>query len=174
MDPFVGEVRLFPYNYIPSGWMRCDGTVLPIQTNAALYAVIGLAYGSAGANTFKLPNLNGRAAVGAGVSKTGTTWQLAQPTGADTVQLNVNSLPQHNHGLNVIPSVTASTAINAPANNVVPTQPTRVTLYNKTADTSLSSETLAPAGGSAPMNIMQPYQTLVYCIAVQGIYPPHP
>lgn len=174
MDPYIGEVRLFPYNYIPRDWMRCDGTELQIRSNPGLFAVISTLYGGDGTNTFKLPNLNGRAAVGAGVSATGSAWPIGKPTGADTVQLTTANLPQHNHGLNVIPSVTASTAINAPASNVVPTQPTRVALYNKAADTSLSPETLAPAGSSAPMNIMQPYQTLVYCIATQGIYPSRP
>ncbi|MFV3406245.1 MULTISPECIES: phage tail protein [Pseudomonas] len=173
MEPFIGEVRLFPYQYIPQDWALCNGATLSITTNQALFAVIGTTYGGDGRNTFMLPNLNGRAAVGAGAAVTGTNWPAGTAAGGDTLQLTVSNLPPHNHTLNVVAAVKASTAINTPANNVVPTQPTRVALYSPAPNTSLSPSTLATAGNSQPIYNMQPFLTLVYCIATTGIFPPH-
>ncbi|WP_369986800.1 phage tail protein [Pseudomonas xanthosomatis] len=174
MDPFIGEIRLFPYGFIPRDWALCNGATLAITSNQALYAVLGTTYGGNGSSTFMLPNLNGRAAVGAGAAATGTYWPAGTATGSDTQQLNINNLPQHNHSLNVVATVKASTAVNTPANSVVPAQPTRVALYSAAPNTNLSPTTLATAGNSQPINNMQPFQTLVYCIATVGVFPSRP
>jgi len=171
-DPFVAEVRIFPFNFPPTGWAFCNGQLLPISQNTALFSLLGTTYGGDGRSTFGLPDLQGRAAMqprqGPGLS----LYNLGQTGGSTTVTLTPTEIPAHAHALNAsnLPgedrtpgpseAVARSTGGNlyAPVGNIVP----------------MASEALAPAGGSFPHNNLMPYLALNFCIALQGIFPPRP
>ncbi|WP_284638157.1 phage tail protein [Paenibacillus silviterrae] len=161
-EPFIGEIRLFGNNYAPRGWMKCEGQILSINTNQALYSLLGATYGGDGQTTFALPDLRGRVAIHNGNNVTYGT-----KAGEATHTLTVNEMPQHTHMVSgssnaadqISPAgnVWAATAINsyAPAATLVP----------------MSAGAVSTSGGSQPHNNMQPYLAVTYCIAVQGIFP---
>jgi len=181
MDNFIGEIKLYPYTRIPNGWMPCNGQSLVIQQNAALYALLGLQFGGNNTN-FNLPNLNGRAIVGAGINPTtGTAYVQGQSGGAEGVTLSTANLPQHTHYINVNTSYDIfPPGTNFLGNPNTPTQTKKNTananLYNAgTAPmTTLPTNTIASIGGGQAHENRQPYLPLVYCIATTGIFPPRP
>ncbi|KQV67862.1 phage tail protein [Nocardioides sp. Root122] len=162
-DPFVAEIALFPFNFCPPGWAWCDGQLLPISQNTALFSLLGTFYGGDGKSNFALPNLNGRVPVGHGQGPGLSVYDLGQEGGSETVTLLPTEIPAHSHTLTGS-SGTATTANPAAA---VPAT-TEAELYHSTGQ---GSGPLLPTGGSAPHNNMQPYLTLYYAIALQGVYP---
>jgi microcystin-dependent protein len=179
MDFFIGEIRLVGFNFPPVGWALCNGQLVSISDNSALFALLGTTYGGDGVNTFALPNLNSRVAVGANGGSTGpglSTYQLGQIGGAETVTLTSAQLPVHNHPLaGTIMGATAGTASNDPAGRVPgPAQ------QNRYAPTAPAAATLAPgavtvtaaanSGGQAHSNL-PPVLALNYIIALEGIFP---
>lgn len=174
-DPFIGEVKIFGFTFAPRNYALCNGAILPIAQNTALFSILGTTYGGNGQTTFALPNLGGRAAVGAGQGPGLTFRSLGETGGQATVTLTSTQIPQHNHGLNA-----ATLTPPNPAQNVAsPTTqaqlglsaPNNIYIDPVAPNTSLSSNSISPAGGSAPHENTQPYLTLNYCIAVQGIFP---
>ena len=180
-DQFVGEIRIFPINFAPKGWMPCNGQLLLISQNTALFSLLGTTYGGDGKSTFALPNLQGRVALNPGPGPGLSPRSLGEQGGNPTVTLLSSEMPAHNHPLFF---TDAQATTNAPAADVMPafnaslnfpgiTKP--VNTYAETSPNAVfAPQTLSIAGGSQPHNNMQPYLVLNYCIAVQGIYPMRP
>jgi microcystin-dependent protein len=180
-DQFVGEIRIFPINFAPKGWMPCNGQLLPISQNTALFSILGTTYGGNGQTNFALPNLQGRVALNPGQGPGLSDRDLGEQGGNPTVTLLSSEMPAHNHPLFF---TDAQATTNAPAADVMPafnaslnfpgiTKP--VNTYAETSPNAVfAPQTLSIAGGSQPHNNMQPYLVLNYYIAVQGNYPPRP
>jgi microcystin-dependent protein len=171
-DPFVAEVRIFPFNFAPRGWAFCNGQLLPISQNTALFSLLGTTYGGDGRSTFALPNLQGRAPLQPGHGPGLSQRELGETGGSDTVALLQSEMPAHTHALQAqatpattsLPSTGATLARSAGGNAykaAAPTQP-------------MSAQVVAPVGGGQPHTNMQPYLTLNFCIALQGVFPPRP
>lgn len=172
-DPFIGEIRIFPYTFAPSGWASCDGQLLPIKQYSALYAVIGITYGGDGKTNFALPNLKDRAAMNKGNGPGLTPRALAATGGAETATLTALQMAAHNHSL---------AASQDPADQPVPgptgtfAQSTNVSAYQTGGSnlTSMNAAAVTTQGGGAAHNNMMPYLVVPFCIALQGIFPPRP
>ncbi|MDE3167808.1 MAG: phage tail protein [Acidobacteriota bacterium] len=159
-EPFLGEIRAFSFNFPPKGWLQCNGQLIAINTNQALFAILGTTYGGNGTTNFALPNLQGRAPV-----HVGNGVVLGQTGGVAAVTLLSNQI---GHGHAVSASATANSS--AAAGNF-PATASGQSLYGPSADTALNPGVLSPTGGSQPHNNLQPYLVVNYCIAVAGIFP---
>jgi len=172
-DQYVGEIRIFPFNFPPTGWAFCNGQLLPISQNTALFALLGTYYGGDGKSTFALPNLKGAAAMfwgqGSGLSER----FLGESSGSQTVTLLTTEIPSHTHAaMAKTPGGTSN-----PTNLVWGTSnagKVAALFYASAAPSPVNMNPLALsiAGSSQPHNNMPPYLTLNYCIALQGIFPP--
>lgn len=160
-EPYIGEIRVFSFNFAPKGWAQCNGQLLSIQQNQALFSILGTTYGGNGQTTFGLPNLQGKVAV-----HSGNGINLGQAGGAETVTLNSTQIG-HGHNVSAANNANAFTA----AGNFPASAPSGQLLYGSSADTSMNAAVLSPAGGSLPHSNMQPYTVVNYCIALQGIFP---
>jgi microcystin-dependent protein len=168
-DPFVAEIRIFPFNFAPKGWAWCDGQLLPLSQNTALFSLLGTTYGGNGKSNFALPDLQGRAPMHPGQGPGLSLHDLGETGGAETVTLLESEIPAHSH------AVSASQAdgiSQTPASEKLATGIGIGQYAAAGALTPLSQNALAPAGGSFPHNNMQPYLTLYFCIALQGVFPP--
>jgi len=170
MDPFVAEIRIFPFNFAPKGWAFCDGQILPISQNTALFSLLGTTYGGDGKSNFALPNMQGNAPMHPGQGPGLSLHDLGETGGSETVSLLLSEIPAHTHALmgSVVNSSKPSPAGNALA------KVSGATPYAAPAGAPLvamSINALAPAGGDQPHNNMQPYLTLNFCIALQGVFP---
>lgn len=161
-DPFIGEIKLFPYNRVPKGWAACEGQLLPINQNQALYSILGNVYGGDGRTTFALPDLRGRVAVHAS-----TSIPFGALGGEENHTLTVNEMPQHTHQVMASNSAAGVSEIGGATWAV-----TENFAYNPASTPVPMSQTaIAASGGSQPHPNMQPYLTMAFCVAVQGIYP---
>jgi microcystin-dependent protein len=172
VDPFVAEIRIFGFNFPPRGWAFCNGQLLPISQNTALFSLLGTSYGGNGQSTFGLPNLQGSAPIHQGQGQGLSQYDIGQSGGETTVTLIDSEMPVHNHSLMAssdpadlgAPGATRSLArsqpdvYRAPA-GAAPTQP-------------LAPQAVGNSGGSQPHNNLMPFLTLNFCIALQGIFPP--
>jgi microcystin-dependent protein len=168
-EKFVAEIRIFPFNFAPSGWALCNGQLMPISQNTALFSLLGTTYGGDGKSTFALPNLQGNAAMHPGQGPGLSLHDLGEMGGSEAVTLLESEIPAHSH------SVSASQAdgtSQTPAGEKLATGIGIGQYAAAAAATQLSPNALAPAGSSQPHNNMQPYLTLNFCIALQGIFPP--
>jgi len=173
MDPFVAEIRIFPFNFAPTGWAQCNGQLLPISQNTALFSLLGTFYGGDGKSTFALPNIQDAAAMFWGQGNGLSLRDIGEQSGSQTVTLIVTELPAHTHTVNAKvaggqPSPAGlvwgtSNAAKLAANFYAPAAAAPVNM-NPTA--------LSITGSSFPHNNMPPYLTLNYCIALQGVFPP--
>jgi microcystin-dependent protein len=171
-DPFVAEIRIFPFNFAPTGWAFCDGQILPLSQNTALYSLLGTTYGGNGKTTFALPDLQGSAPVNAGQGPGLSSYALGEQTGVESVTLLQSEMPVHTHQMigQVDPADTQ-----APTTSAVFTISSNGFIYAGTPGNTLVNmafQTIAPAGGSLPHNNMMNYLTLNFCIALQGVFPP--
>lgn len=166
-EQFIGEIRLLPYNrgVAPEGWAVCDGQMIPIAQNTALFSLIGTTYGGNGQTNFALPDLRGRVPIHAG-----NGYELGKPGGAKTHTISTPELPSHSHPL--LCSSDAGKA-DSPAGNLPATAPGNVSAEVNSTGRQLNAA-VSPSGRSEPHQNMQPYLTLTYCIALQGIFPPRP
>ncbi|MFC0252219.1 phage tail protein [Massilia consociata] len=160
-DFFLGEIRLFPYDRIPSGWLPCKGQALQIRQNAALFSLLGTNYGGDGVNTFNLPDLRGQVPMCAGPNNS-----LGAAGGEEAHTLTVDEMPQHTH------QVTASTGEASTPSPVDNTWAVVANAYAPAANVQMAPDALTVAGGGKAHNNMQPYLTLNLCIATVGIFPP--
>lgn len=169
-DPFVAEIRIFPFNFAPKGWAFCDGQILPISQNTALFSLLGTMYGGDGKSNFALPNLQGSAPLHQGQGPGLSIYNEGQMGGSETVTLLQSEMPQHSHQA----SGGSGSEPTSPANNTWGALPGRTPppMYADGNPNVLMGNTLTPAGGGLPHNNMQPYLTLNFCIALQGIFPP--
>jgi microcystin-dependent protein len=171
-DPFVAEVRIFPFNFAPKGWAFCDGQLMPLSQNTALFSLLGTTYGGNGKSNFALPDVQGRAVMHPGQGPGLSLHDLGETGGSEAVTLLESELPTHPHTLRANPNL-GDTPVPAP--NVSLARPGTINVYQTTTNANLSAmaaESLAPAGGDQPHNNMQPYLTLNFCIALQGVFPP--
>jgi microcystin-dependent protein len=170
MDPFVAEIRIFPFNFAPKGWAFCDGQILPLSQNTALFSLLGTTYGGDGKSNFALPNMQGNAPMHPGQGPGLSLHDLGETGGSETVSLLESEIPSHSHAWQTSNSDGIS---QSPEANLMAGGTGGVSMYaTPGALTNLSDNALAPAGGDQPHNNMQPYLTLNFCIALQGVYPP--
>lgn len=167
-DPFIAEIRAFPYNFSPRGWLPCDGQLLPIAQNTALFSLLGTTYGGDGRTNFGLPDLRGRFPMGAGQGPGLSPRELGEQVGAETVTLTTAQIPVHNHGLRGTSSATTSNPSGAALANVA----TNGLVYRTPGTLARSGSSLAITGGSQPHENRQPALALTFCIATVGIFPP--
>lgn len=171
-DPFVAEIRIFPFNFAPKGWAFCDGQLLPLSQNTALFSLLGTTYGGNGKSNFALPNMQGNAPMHPGQGPGLSLHDLGETGGSQTVTLLESEIPSHPH----IMRASSDTADNnVPTNNLASHPLGRGNNLFTTAASPLvamSGSALTPAGGDQPHNNMQPYLTLNFCIALQGVFPP--
>ena len=170
-DPFVAEIRIFPFNFAPKGWAWCDGQLLPLSQNTALFSLLGTTYGGNGQSNFALPDLQGRAPMHPGQGPGLSLHDLGETGGSETVSLLESEIPSHSHALRCSSD---DGDLKAPSSNRVLGRSTSGFLYqSSTAGIQpMSPSALAPAGGDAPHNNMQPYLTFYFNIALQGVFPP--
>jgi microcystin-dependent protein len=169
-DPFVAEIRIFPFNFSPRGWARCDGQLLPISQNTALFSLVGTTYGGDGKSTFALPNLQGSAPMHPGQGPGLSNHFLGESGGSDTVTLLDSEIPTHTHSL-LTQNVPAN--VRAPSPNVGLSRSSGGFAYGPTDSlVSMAGQTINPAGGSQPHNNLMPYLTFYFNIALQGVFPP--
>lgn len=174
MDPFVAEIRIFAGNFAPKGWAMCNGQLLPISQNTALFSLLGTMYGGDGKSTFALPNMQGNAPMfwgqGAGLS----LHDEGETGGSPSVTLIQSEMPSHSHGLKAtVEDGTQGTL----TNGITLASSVGGSLYQSATNSNLvpmAPQALSVAGGDLPHNNMMPYLTFVYIIALQGVFPPRP
>jgi len=171
-DQFVGEIRIFATDFAPTGWAQCNGQLMPLSQNTALFSLLGTTYGGNGTSTFALPDLQGRAPLQQGAGPGLSQRDLGEAGGSASVALLPSEMPAHSHQL-----MHSGGAANAstPSVDTAFARTTAAQVYAP-GDSSVpaSAQALSPAGGGTPHNNMQPYLTLNFCIALQGIFPPRP
>lgn len=172
MDPFVAEIRIFPFNFAPKGWAMCDGQILPISQNTALFSLLGTTYGGDGKSTFALPNLQDSAPLHVGGAQPGAgldLYDLGEASGTDTVTLLQSELPVHTHTVMAQSIDQGDNRIPGPTLDLANTQ-----VYSSAAspDANLDPSAVTTAGGGQPHTNLMPYLTLNFCIALQGVFPP--
>jgi len=170
MDPFIGEIRLFGFNFAPNGWALCQGQLMAIAQNTALFSLLGTQFGGDGRTTFGLPDLRGRVPLGQGQGPGLTPRTEGELGGEENHTLIINEMPAHNHQVNASQSgSTTNPSGSVPSND---SRGTPVTIYAGSSDgTKMNAGMIQPSGGSGPHNNMQPYLCINYCIALQGIFP---
>lgn len=169
MDPFIGEIKLVPYNFAPQGWAFCNGQLMAISQNTALFSLLGTTYGGDGQTTFGLPNLQGKVAVTQGQATSGSNYTLGETAGVPTVTLTTQQMPTHTHQIAV--SNVAGTQI-SPVGHVLAVAPGAVgNVYDPVGKGTIAGNPLNPAGGSQPHDNHQPYLVLNYIIALEGVFP---
>ena len=169
-DPFVAEVRIFPFNFAPQGWAWCNGQLLPLAQNTALFSLLGTIYGGNGQTTFALPDIQGRAVMHPGQGPGLSLHDQGESSGVEAVTLLQSEMPSHNH------SMMGATQDPALAKAVNPNASWALSqgggIYQSSSNTQMAAEAAAPAGGDAPHNNLQPYLTMYFNIALQGVFPP--
>jgi len=167
-EPFIGEIRIFSFNFAPRGWLMCNGQLLSIQQNAALFSILGTTYGGDGIRTFALPNFEGRAPIHWGSAAGGGSFVLGEQGGETNHTLLIGELAAHTHTLN---------GNNAAANTPDPASAiyanSTVSIYNNVASSHIpmAADVLSHVGGNQSHNNMQPYLVLNFCIATVGLFP---
>jgi microcystin-dependent protein len=170
-DPFVAEIRIFPFNFAPKGWAFCNGQLLPLSQNTALFSLLGTTYGGDGKSTFALPNIQGSAPMHPGQGPGLSLHDLGETGGSETVTLLESEVPVHAHALRASPDdgdLKAPTPGRSLARSIG-----GFAYQTSTAGLgAMAPQALAPAGGDQPHNNLMPYLTLNFCIALQGVFPP--
>jgi microcystin-dependent protein len=163
-EPFLGEIRIFGFNFAPRGWAFCNGQLLAISQNTALFSLLGTTYGGNGQTTFALPNLQSRVPVHFGQGPGLSSYSLGQAAGVESVTLIASQLPAHNHTVN---ASTQSDITGNPTGNF----PAGGASYDTTANTTMNGAMVGGGGGNQPHENLQPYLALNFCIALAGIFP---
>ncbi len=166
MDPFVAEIRIFPFNFAPLGWAFCNGQLLPISQNTALFSLLGTTYGGDGKSNFALPNLQGSAPMHPGQGAGLSLHDLGETGGSEAVTLLESEIAGHTHVVNVSGG---DGTVAGPGGQLFAAGGG---MYGPGNMVQLNDQALAPTGGNQPHNNLQPYLTLNFCIALQGVYPP--
>jgi len=169
-DPFLGEIRMVGFNFAPQGWALCNGQLLPISQNAALFGIIGTFYGGNGTSNFALPNLQSRVAIHQGQGAGLSYYVVGQTGGLESVALQYDQMPIHNHSVGAVSAGgnQASPSGNYPA---IESTGTSLNYSNSTPNASLNAATIGNAGGTTPVPVIQPYLCVNFIIALTGIFP---
>lgn len=168
-DPFLGEVMCGGWNFCPVGWAECNGQLMAISQNSALFSLLGTTYGGDGQTTFALPNLQSRTVVGDGQGPGLTNRTQGETGGEETVTININTMPMHNHGLAAHDGAEKSAS---PTGKVMGVSPTNAKAYaSQATNVQLRPNAMSIVGGSQPHSNLQPYLAVKCCIAVNGIFP---
>ncbi|MEQ1905402.1 MAG: tail fiber protein [Pirellulaceae bacterium] len=168
-EPFLGQIQAFGFNFAPQGWATCNGQLLSIAQNTALFALLGTTYGGNGQTTFALPDLRGRSAIHMGQGPGLSNWSIGQSGGAESATLTVGNLPTHNHPFSVSCNNGAGGNDN-PQNNFPSVSNEDV--YATTQNAQMGPMTTGNNGSSQPFSILDPRLTVNFCIALFGIFPP--
>lgn len=170
-DPFVAEIRMFGFNFAPTGWAMCNGQLLPISQNTALFSLLGTTYGGDGQSTFALPDLQGSVPMHPGQGPGLSLHDLGESAGSDTVTLLDSEIPVHAH--TVTTSQSDGTSQAAAGEKLA--SGIGIAQYATAANlTSMAFQSVGVAGADLPHNNLQPYLVLNFCIALQGVFPPRP
>jgi microcystin-dependent protein len=176
MDPFVAEIRIFPFNFAPRGWAFCNGQLLPLSQNTALFSLLGTTYGGDGRSNFALPNLQGNAPMHWGQGPGLSLHDLGETGGSDTVTLLSTEMPMHTHSISCIDGGRVGGQGGQPANAVLVKtggSPTNAYTSGGAQNQIMGANMVTPmVGGNQPHNNMMLYLTLNFCIALQGVFPP--
>ena len=173
-DQFLAEIRIFPFNFPPTGWAFCDGQIMPISQNTALFALLGTVYGGDGKSSFALPDMQGNAPMQPGQGQGLSLRDLGEMSGVESITLLQSEIPVHTH---TIFALSDPGTVQIPAPDRVLARSSNADAYqtNTSANlTQMAPQSLALAGGGLPHNNMQPYLPLNFCIALQGIFPQRP
>lgn len=176
MEPFIGEIQLMPISFVPRGWELCAGQLLSVSQNTALFSIIGSTYGGDGHTNFRLPDLRGHVVPGIGPGPGLTPWVWGGTGGEGTVSLTDSEMPQHNHGLRGLDSPGSSDK-STPTSFLAQDDRAGSGVVNYLAsgdspvNTELASQATATSGGGQPHENRQPFLTMMYCIAVAGLFP---
>ena len=176
-NPFVAEIRIFAGNFAPKGWALCDGQLMPISQNTALFSLLGTTYGGDGKSTFALPDLQGNAPMQQGQGPGLSLRDLGEQSGEQTVTLLQTEMPSHSHSFTCATdrgnTTTATNDYPATGAAGPPNQAIRGNLYSSSAPNApMNPFSLSIAGGNQPHNNMMPYLSLTFIIALQGVFPP--
>lgn len=171
-DPFVAEIRIFPFNFAPRGWAFCNGQLLPLSQNTALFSLLGTTYGGDGNSNFALPNLQGSAPMHPGQGPGLSLHDLGETGGSDTVTLLQSEMPAHNHNYQVrptpaVPPQASPVGLTGARSNSRPYSPAA-----GGTNVQMNITAASPTGGDQPHNNLMPYLTFNFCIALQGVFPP--
>ncbi len=167
-QPFVGEVQIFAGNYAPTGWAMCNGQLLPISQNTALFSLLGTYYGGNGTSTFALPDLRGRVPIQPGQGPGLSDRNIGEVGGTESITLTAAQIPSHTHAIG---ASAANGSADSPAGRVLARATGAIPQYGATPNVDLAATAVGSTGGGQPHNNLQPYLTLNYIIALQGIYP---
>ncbi|HKY42134.1 MAG TPA: tail fiber protein [Pyrinomonadaceae bacterium] len=171
-DPFVAEIRIFPFNFAPRGWAWCNGQLLPISQNTALFSLLGTVYGGDGKSTFALPNLMGSVPLHPGQGPGLSLYDLGQIGGSETVTLLISEIPAHTHAINA--SADPADQTQASPARVLARSDGGFAYFAGAPNTTEAAEQLGLTGGSLPHTNMMPYVTYYFNIALQGVFPARP
>lgn len=169
MDNYLGEIRPVGFNFAPHGWALCEGQLLPISQNTALFSLIGTFYGGDGRSTFALPDLRGRIAISSGQGPGLSDYTIGEQGGVEAVTLTASEMPAHAH--QVTASSAAATSYSPTSN--VPAKTSR-NVYAAGGAGTMAADSLGLAGQNVPHENHQPFLSVIYIIALTGIFPPHP
>jgi len=170
-DPFLGEIRIFPFNFAPRGWLMCNGQILPISQYTAVFSLLGTTYGGNGTSNFALPNFQGYFPIGQGQGPGLTQRVLGEQSGEPTVTLLTTQIPQHNHVVNCAATGGAGNPSGAVFGAGGRGKQPAYAAYAAGSAKQMASSAVAQTGSSQPHDNMMPYLTLNFCIAMQGVYP---
>ncbi len=176
-SPYLGGIFLFAGNFAPRGFMLCNGAILSIAQNSALFAILGTTYGGNGIQTFALPDLQGRVPVGMGNGPGLSGYVVGQSGGAESVVLSATQIPAHTHTVNAVstvgntPSPAGALLATGGVTHPAPPLPTPANYSNATANATMAASMITGGGSGAGHSNVQPYLSVVYIIAVQGIFP---
>jgi microcystin-dependent protein len=172
MDPFVAEIRIFPFNFAPRGWAWCDGQLMPLSQNTALFSLLGTMYGGNGKSNFALPNLQGAAPMFYGQGPGLSLHDEGETGGSDTVSLLESEIPAHSHTMQ---AANFPGDVQTPTANVTLARSGGGNAYQSNVNQNIvqmNGAALPPAGGDQPHNNLMPYLTFYFNIALQGVFPP--
>lgn len=173
VDPYIGQITQFGFDFCPSGWAPANGQVIPVSSNPALYSLYGPTYGGDGRTSFALPNLNGRHAAGVGIGAGLPPLNPGQVIGSETVSLTLSQMPEHTHSFHASSQGPDSAT---PAGSGFATYPPASVAYAAagTSDVIMNPGLVQTVGAGAPFSVRQPYLALTWCVALQGVYPTRP
>ena len=168
MDPFIGQIIMFAGNFAPRGWALCNGQLMSIAQNAALFSILGTTYGGDGVQTFALPNLQGRVAIHPGQSSGTSLYDLGQVGGTENVTLLISNVPAHTHQVSATQTATSADPKGlVPANENV----SRTAIYGTADGTLMAPQMNSIVGSGLPFSVLQPYECVNYIIALEGLFP---